>query len=315
MHCYGSLINIDPSGLLLRNFTEPLTILMVVGGYNNDDTAAYDVELVDFSGQGRSCGKPFNYPGSEYGSVGAYVNAKAIVCGGYPFTSDCYIYVPSNGTWNKTNSQLQQRNYAVSTVVQETWWTTGGFIGLYLKSTEVYDYVTSDFAPFMDLPAPRDFHNLVKINESFIMLLGGQEAFNETFLFDVNARIWTQGPSMLNGRRFTQAGLVTFDNGTKVVIVTGGQGLQSTEVLNLEEGAWSYGVEFPHEIYWGNVVQLENTFIIVGGHDGSKIMDTMWKYDTNVDDWILMPEKLSQPKEWMATFLVPDSYCQMDLKL
>ena len=61
---------------------------MVVGGRNDYG----DVELIDLTGQGRSCQKPENYPGASYGSVGTFYRGSAIVCGGNPYTSTCYLY-------------------------------------------------------------------------------------------------------------------------------------------------------------------------------------------------------------------------------
>ena len=69
------------------------TKLMVVGGTPN--TAYYRSEIYDLSGQNLTCPTISNYP-IQFGSVGTYINNKALVCGGYTFSgfyfSDCYSY-------------------------------------------------------------------------------------------------------------------------------------------------------------------------------------------------------------------------------
>ena len=61
---------------------------MVVGGYSTYDTA----EIYDLSGQNLNC-PTIADPLVDYGSVGTFINNKALVCGGgSPYTSVCYSY-------------------------------------------------------------------------------------------------------------------------------------------------------------------------------------------------------------------------------
>ena len=68
---------------------------MLVSG--SPSAAMNDVELVDLSGQERICRKPQDFLGATESAVGAFVQGKAIVCGGYSYTNDCYFYNPGNG--------------------------------------------------------------------------------------------------------------------------------------------------------------------------------------------------------------------------
>ena len=68
---------------------------MVVGGAPT--AANSDVELIDLSGQQRSCSKPANYPSSiDWGSVGVFFDGSPLVCGGNHdvdiYTNLCYSY-------------------------------------------------------------------------------------------------------------------------------------------------------------------------------------------------------------------------------
>ncbi len=66
------------------------------------------------------------------------------------------------------------------------WWVTGGYNDddLQLQSTELYDADTMTFAPYVDLPRPVAYHNLVNINDTHMIMLGGDDFSHDVHLFD-----------------------------------------------------------------------------------------------------------------------------------
>ena len=68
---------------------------MVVGGYPSEVFGK--TEIYDLSGQNLSCPNVTDFP-IGYGSVGTFINDKAMICGGTittpsdTYTSDCYSY-------------------------------------------------------------------------------------------------------------------------------------------------------------------------------------------------------------------------------
>ncbi len=70
---------------------------MVVGGYADDHKPFNKVEIIDLSNQNLTCSPVPDFPYAEYGSVGTYINNRALVCGGFNidediYYSDCYSY-------------------------------------------------------------------------------------------------------------------------------------------------------------------------------------------------------------------------------
>ena len=59
-------------------------------------------------------------------------------------------------------------------MTSNTWWVTGGSNGSSLLATTEMFTAGQGFAPYVDLPQPKYYHNLVKVNETHIMLLGGK---------------------------------------------------------------------------------------------------------------------------------------------
>ena len=215
---------------------------MVIGGLPEE--ANYDVELIDMTDNMRNCTKPSNYPGSQDSSFGTFLDGQVIVCGGYPATSACYTYIPDNLTWIESSTMNINREKAATAIVQDLWWITGGRNPTgYLSSTELFNYVNESFSNYIELPAQLDVHNLIPYDNSFVMLLGGQLITNKTFIFDANDATWRDGPSLQHARYHCQAGLTTYANGTKTIIVAGGGNETTTEILNLDTMTWSFGPE------------------------------------------------------------------------
>lgn len=64
--------------------------MMIVGGSSAENLA----ELLDFSGQNRVCPEIPNCP-LDSGSVGVYIDGKALVCGGFnggQGSDECYEF-------------------------------------------------------------------------------------------------------------------------------------------------------------------------------------------------------------------------------
>ena len=79
---------------------------------------------------------------------------------------------------------------------------------------------------------------------------------------------WSQLPSIPTARDRSQAGLVTYPNGAKGVLVAGGTGTTSVEFLNLETLIWEPKANLPKEIHFHVLVNVNNThMVILGGQD------------------------------------------------
>ena len=74
--------------------------------------------------------------------------------------------------------------------------------------------------------------------------------------------------------------------------------------------AWHFGSELPIEMDRGTSVQLEKTFLFVGGYHNDSVLDTIWKFDVDNEEWILMEQKLKYARMYTAAFLVPDHFCK-----
>lgn len=279
---------------------------MVLGGVNG----GYDVELIDLTGQGRTCQKPDNYPALPLGSAGAYFEEKVFVCGGFLATSVCYSYNQHGRSWTLAPSMTEGRQYFTATIFNDQLWLTGGYkSGQELASTELFNSNSNEFDSFVNLPVGRAYHNVISIENNKAMLLGGRFSYQDTHIYDGTS--WQNGPTLLRARGESQAGLVTFENGTKIIVAAGGLDEQTTEIFNIDANEWQAGPDLPYLIKRGASVQFENTFLIVGGKDtNSDELDTIWKFDMDTENWALLDVKMQAARSLTAAFLVPEDFCQ-----
>ncbi len=83
------------------------------------------------------------------------------------------------------------------------------------------------------------------------------------------------------------------------IVVAGGHygGYQShTEIYNTATRKWRQGPTLPQRLSRMSSVQYEDTFLLVGGHNGGQYLDTIYQYNQSSETWILRPERLSAPK-------------------
>ena len=83
----------------------------------------------------------------------------------------------------------QGRRYAAAAMFQDEpniWWVTGGYNGVSaLSSTEVYNATRNIFSYGVEMPMEMSYHNLVNVNNTHMVLLGGQyPGCDEVFIFD-----------------------------------------------------------------------------------------------------------------------------------
>ena len=181
------------------------------------------------------------------------------------------------------------------------------------SSTELFSTSTG-FSSALALPYDTRSHNLLSINDTHAILLGGTENPTGTvWVIDTFSKVWRQLSSLNKPKQLSQAGVVTKKDGSRMVIIAGSANDNSTEILNLEEPleeqVWTFGPDLPYELQGGASVQYEDTFIIVGGLS-SRRTDQIIKFDVKTEDWIILPQHLQAPRDIFTAFLIPDSYIE-----
>ena len=123
---------------------------------------------------------------------------------------------------------------------------------------------------------------------------------------------WSQLPALPTPRRYCQAGLVTYPDGSRGILVTGGYNETSSEFLDLQTLIWQPRASLELPIELADSVPYQEAFLLVGGRslETASDLDTVLYYDPRMDSWQTLPSRLGQERADGCSFLVPESYAQ-----
>ena len=272
----------------------------------------------NLSEQNQNCFRPSDYPyNAALGSVGVYMDNRALVCGGAVLpsttTNQCFYYSAGTDVWTEAFNMTTVRELAAGVLLTESeFWITGG--GQDLGDEEGYHPLfTTEICTFdggcrayVDLPEAAEFHNIVKVNETHFIF----HYYGKAWMFDRSIHEWIPLPDTLVVRDFAQAELVEFPDGHKVVMLAGGSLTKSTEMFDLTKETWVPGDDLPvvlNIFFGGSTVQFEKTMYIFGGIDGV-VKSSVIKYDTVLGEWTQLPTHLTMVRDFSTAILMPEDY-------
>ena len=135
-----------------------------------DKTEAFDVVA------STTCQSLPAYPLSTDSATGAFVNTKAVICGGYPAITNCYTLSKSENTWKLSGNLITGRESAASVEINNKLVVFGGYnYGVYLESTEEFDADSGTATAGPNMPLPIGFHCAVKVNDTTVLIIGGYD--------------------------------------------------------------------------------------------------------------------------------------------
>ena len=174
--------------------SEEYNNVMIVGGF--DSGYLSNVEIVALNNSTPTCQNPTDYPVSSEGMVGIAFGKMTLLCGGLPYTSDCYAYDFVNEFWIPHISMKTARGFASAVMLNDShWWITGGFDGsLNYETTELYDIETDSFSYFVNLPVATAYHNMLKVDESHFFFCCGKYMSGKSYILDLESHVWAETP-------------------------------------------------------------------------------------------------------------------------
>jgi hypothetical protein len=228
-------------------------------------------------------------------ATGGLIGDTVIICGGYggyTLVDTCYSLTSEKVTI-VTHMSVVRFGAASIVINDNTLWVTGGYNydgGENLNSTEYVTVTGTMLGP--DLPMAIEGHAMVAINSTCSMVIGGLsfpffDDFALTFFYDRIEGEWINGPSLIQGRYWHAAGIVTDEvTDEHFVAVTGGSNdfhgdsLESTEIL--QDGEWVQG-------------KISNTIC--------HLLEIYWSHKT-IFDYLINTEQLPYYKSIFALIIV-----------
>jgi hypothetical protein len=248
-------------GQLTCIFTGQLTKLLVTTG---SDVGSKKIEIIDLVNTASVCHPRVldDYPFDQVAAAsgGLLKNNIVLICGGSSplvgINSSCFAITD---TTIEPSVQLIYPRYGAASVVLNinTLWITGGLINVTVRTRSTEFVNPTGTRPGPDLPHTVAWHCLVSLNETTVLLIGGEvpsgTVSKNTWYYNNDHHTWTTGPSLINGRAHHSCAMFKrlwlnspqhrYMN-TDTVIVAGGYNrgtLITTEFLNLDSNSWTPG--------------------------------------------------------------------------
>jgi uncharacterized protein YaaQ len=235
-----------------------LTKVLITTGVGLDDKGSVNIEIIDLNDPSKVCqpSADYEYPIDKItGASGCLLkkNNIALICGGIRYRTrldDCFAII--DNAIRATTKLTQPRSHAASVALNgNILWMTGGYLDGSVPTNSTEFVQLSGTRPGPDLPLELQKHCLVSLNETTVLLIGGELAdwtwSKATFYCNHNHQTWSEGPSLITARTSHSCALFKspLHGHTDTVIVTGGykgDWLDSTEFLNLDTGdSWTLG--------------------------------------------------------------------------
>ena len=292
--------------------------LFVVGGEGTG--AGSNVEVVNLDPENdiqTPCFSPQEYPFDVSQQVGTFSSGRIYTCGGSSNAvsiTSCYAYEVESDTWISAGNLDRDRRVAASAMLSDTeWWITGGEdtgnVGL--NTTIIYHTDTEEVEAYVDLPIGMWRHSMVKINDSAVFVIGGDNV-GSPYIFDVENESFL-GPfnNASVSIYLAFAGLIEKSDGTQEIVVTGGYVEPSLSfIFSLETLEWRSGPDLPQPIFSGASVPYGRSFLAVGGLEGATETNGIYTFDPDEEEWVVLNRVLTTEREDQVVVVVPPGFVE-----
>ena len=244
--------------------------------------------------------------GNVRGVTARTADGHPLVCGGEYTPFSCLEYVPASQSWIDGPALLYDRDNAGGTELPDgTFWFISGnsqttselyVNGEFVEGPSLADITTSSYmcaTPISDV----------------LTFVGGPSAY----IYD-----WSQGTfeNVDDGFEFSayeaQCGTYIAADGSKQLVVAGGDSQSRSRILDVETRTWREGPRLPNQLSLAPTWQRQDTFVIFGGYSRelSRSVNTILEFDRMEELWITRDETLSENKHFMfLTDVESDIFC------
>ena len=288
------------------------TKLMILPGW--DPSNFWNVQLIDLASEEQNCQQPARFPWRR-GFFGTTFNGLPFACN---VQDECYYYNKEQDSWDQDIYNVGRHVQPGHVMINNScFWVTGGEEEDYHQTSEIY---TNDgWQEFISIPGNKRGHCNLQINDTHYFLTGGEYEVS-AYIVDINNPLdYTTLENTSVPRGYAGCGMVVRSDGSKEIVLAG-SGLdsdnstaQSSEIFSFETMNWRPGPDLPEPLTGMRGVQLENTFLTVGGERRESNYGKIMMYNQRNDSWIIFPQTLtSSSGGFDSAFLVPDEAVNCD---
>ena len=252
---------------------------------------------------------PVSKPNPRYDHAMASVwgTDKVVLFGGYPYYVETWIYDLKNNTWlikNPSTKPSYRSGHAMVTIPgTDQLLLFGGSNNLYpmiKNDTWIYDLsdnIWTEKTPAnptpTNNPSGRSYHAMATVGTDKVVLFGGVNGYNETWVYDLKNNTWSKkNPSTKPSYRYDHAMASVW--GTDEVVLFGGDSNNNEtwvyDLNNGPQGTWTekFPTNKPSGRYEHAMASVWGTdkVVLFGGYRYSfGVNDETWVYDLKNNTW------------------------------
>ncbi len=261
--------------------------------------------MIDLADPTNTCVAIADYPiALGYSSLGL-VDGVVKSCGGFDEighnVDNCFDYDKYTNEWISRPDMLHRRGEHRSSNIEGVWLISGDNSDTVGRTTEMWQ--GSEFVQGPDMPQDMYGHCQVTINSTHIFFV--DIIHQTTFMLEWSTEEWTQLDDMRGYRDHgCGCGLIrNEENGEEIVVA----GYGSSEIFNLVTMKWRDGPDL-HYAHGYASAQLEDTFLMVGGHDNylGVYFNTILMFDQENYEFVELEQRVQYRRSYAAAIAVPD---------
>jgi len=280
----------------------------VIGGLCCDGHETSDVEVLDFSGDGKRCASLPDYPLSVGDLTATFLNNKILACGGFgPRTERCFELRAEDLTqWVEIPALPLPDQGMGSSNIDGKWLISGGYTA---NASLTWIFDGEDFSNGPVMPDGKADHCQVSIDNNYVFVTAGTS--EATYLLDWRNQEFTILRDMPVRVSSPVCGTTRHYNGAtagdfKVDVLV--RGLDRTYFYNLNEKVWILAAPFSEEIDGSSSAQISQGVLSIGGTINGAYTNKIYVFNQPTLEWLLQEEKLNVPRRQAAAVAVPDTF-------
>ena len=133
--------------------------------------------------------------------------------------------------------------------------------------------------------------------------------WNTFLMFDWDSQTWTQMPDMPTGRDNHRCEIIETENGKELWVMGGyrdGEYFDDVEIFKFNSMQWSTGVRLPGPRDGHSTAVVENNIIVIGGQNSMNALDSILKWNPELNDWEYLELGLDGPRSFFGATLVDE---------
>ena len=243
--------------------------------------------------------------------------------------TQCQQYNTSSFQWKYAFDIYKERKRGAAAVVvsDDQWLFLGGNGTTTSRTSEMCKLSTGACLPFVALPEGDEFGSIaaLKVNSSHVFI-----KLKKNWMLNIQTRTFLPLPDLIDSDRPDPGmGMITKSDGTRSIVITGGAGKKSTEILDIDsqfslfwqEGPYFEFGDFLEHCNGGltktTSVQYGDTFLLIGGEYERHLRigpsipfdsNGIYTFDVENYQWKRLPRELQIPRHSAAAVLIPSNY-------